>query len=348
MTLIKAGIIGAGVAGGWHALSLKKIPEKVQLAFICDIDEKKGKRLKRTNKEANILTDYKELLARDDIDTVHICLPHFLHAEVTVEAAKYGKHILCEKPIANTLEECDKMIEATKKAGVKLMIAENQRFLPALIKIKEIIGKGTIGDIKLVRTYEGGSEVASMSDPNSWKCKWIEGGGGAWMDSGVHRIAVLNYLIGDIKSISGHAEKLLSQCEGKADDNCVMNVQFESGALGEIAISFTVASDWNCSLELYGTKGTILENHNWEKPIKLYSTLPGPNRCEWVEPEVFHEPYPGYYRISFLEEIKHFYDCVINNKEPEMSGEDGKKALEIVLLGYESAKSGKRIYRKNK
>lgn len=150
MTLIKAGIIGAGVAGGWHALSLKKIPEKVQFAFICDIDDKKGKRLKRTNKEANILTDYKELLARDDIDTVHICLPHFLHAKVTIEAAKQGKHILCEKPIANTLEECDKMIKATKKAGVKFMIAENQRFLPALKKIKEIIEQGTIGDIKLI------------------------------------------------------------------------------------------------------------------------------------------------------------------------------------------------------
>jgi UDP-N-acetylglucosamine 3-dehydrogenase len=322
---------------------LAKIPEMAELAMICDTDDKTLKRFSKSYKQVELIKDYKLILERKDIDAVHICLPHHLHAKFAVEALNAGKHVLCEKPMANTLEECDRMIDAAKKSGKKFMIAENQRFLPAHIKIKEIIDSGAIGEIKMVRTYEGGSEVGSMSDENSWKCNWSEGGGGAWMDSGVHRLAVLNYLVGDVASISGQAERLLSKCENKADDNCAFEVQFENGALGQIAISFTVASEWDCDLMIYGTKGTILERHNREKPIQLYSTLPGENSCKWIEPEVVHKPYPGYYSISFAEEIKHFYDCIINNNPVQFTGLDGRKALEVVLKGYEASKTKQRV-----
>jgi len=348
MGTLKAAIIGCGHAGNWHANAIKEIPGACELVAMADLDNKKLKRLLRKHNQAAAYTDYREILSRPDIDTVHLCLPHYLHGKVGVEALEAGKHLLCEKPMANTLEEAEAMIKAAADSDVKFMIAENQRFLPAHIKIKEILDAGTIGDVKLVMTYEGGSEVASMSDPRSWKSNLVEGGGGAWLDSGVHRVAVLQYLFGDIDSISGKAERLLSEIETKGDDNCAFTLQFANGALGTLACSFTVASDWNNTLEIYGTKGTILENHNWEKPIRFFSTLPGPNQSQWVIPEVEHRVYPGYYPLTFEAEVKHFYDCIIHDQEPLMSGEVGKKALEIIMLGYEASRTGKTMYRNTK
>lgn len=345
MKILKAGIIGGGNAGNWHANSVKKFPDMCEVAAIADLDEKRLKRLQRKHEQASMYPDYREILGRSDIDTVHICLPHHLHGKVCVEALEAGKHVLCEKPIATTLEEADAIIKAARESNTKFMIAENQRFLPAHIKIKELLDAGTIGEVKLIRTYEGGSEVASMADPNSWKSTIVEAGGGAWMDSGIHRVAVLQYLFGDIDSISGKAERLLSKVETKADDNCAFSLQFANGALATLSCSFTVASEWNNSLDIYGTKGTILEDHSWEQPIKVFSTLPGPDQGKWVTPEVEHAVYPGYYPLTFEAEVKHFYDCIINDKEPLTTGENGKKALEIILLGYEASRTGRIVYR---
>ena len=343
--ILKAAVIGAGNAGNWHANSIKKFPDMCGLVAIADVDEKRLKRLQKKHPQVTAVTDYKEALRRGDIDTVHLCLPHHLHGKIAVESLEAGKHVLCEKPIATTLEEADAMIRAARAHDLKLMIAENQRFLPAHIRIKELLDAGTIGEPKLIMTYEGGSEVASMADPASWKSNILEGGGGAWMDSGIHRVAVLQYLCGDIDSISGKAERLYSTLESKADDNCAFSLQFANGALGTVACSFTVASEWNNSVEIYGTKGTILENHNWEHPIKLFSTLPGPDQGRWVCPEVEHRVYPGYYPLTFEAEVRHFYECIVNDTEPLMSGEDGRRALEIIVLGYEASKTEKTVHR---
>ncbi len=345
--VLKAAIIGAGNAGNWHANSIRKIPEMADVAAIVDLNEKNLRRVGKKHPGADLSANYREIFKRPDIDCVHICLPHHLHAKICIEALEAGKHVLCEKPISNTLEEADAMIAAGRKAGKTLMIAENQLFLPAHRKIKELIEAGVIGEPKLIRTYEGGSEVANMQNAECWKSNSVEAGGGAWMDSGVHRVAVLNYLIGDIDSISGRADRCLIELDCKADDNCSFAVRFEAGAVGSIDCSFTVASEWNNTLEIYGTKGTILEDHNREQPIKLFSTLPGPDQGKWVCPEVEHRTYPGYYPLTFELEVKHFYECVISGKEPFVTGEMGKKALETILLGYEASSTGRTVYRKN-
>ena len=344
--VLKAAIIGVGNAGNWHANSIGKIPEMASVAALVDLNEKNLKRVGKKNPGADLSMDYREVLKRPDIDCVHICLPHHLHAKICIEAFEAGKHVLCEKPIAHTLQEADAMIMAGKKAGKTFMIAENQLFLPAHRKIKELIEAGIIGQPKMIRTYEGGSEVKNMSDPTCWKGSFAEAGGGAWMDSGIHRVAVVRYLIGDIASISGRADRCLPEMNCTGDDNCSFSVSFENCALGSIDCSFTVASEWNNKIEIYGTKGTILEDHNWEQPIKLFSTLPGPDQGKWVCPEVEHRTFPGYYPLTFELEVKHFYECVTLGKEPFVTGEMGKKALEVILLGYEAAESGRTVYRK--
>jgi len=291
-------------------------------------------------------TNLQKLLERKDIEAVSICLPHHLHADVTVAAAKAGKHVLCEKPMAITLEDCDRMIKATKEAGVKLMIAENHRFLPAHIKIKELVDEGRIGEIFLARAYEGYNVITELSGPNSWRGSPDRAGGGTLLDAGIHHCAVLRWLLGDIAFARAcWLERLVVKLENKAEDNAIMLLKFKNGAMAEVVVSDTVVSPPTERLELYGTEGTIIEEHAWQKPVMVYSHKPGPWGYEWETPEVEHEPYPGDYRISFGNEVKHFVDCILMEKETEMPGEEGKATVEMVLMGYLSAKTGKIVKR---
>jgi len=288
-------------------------------------------------------TNVQDLLKRKDIDAVSICLPHFLHADVTVAAAKAGKHVLCEKPMAITLADCDRMINAAKGANVKLMIAESVLFLPAFMKVKELVAEGRIGEVYLARAYEGVNEISNRLNPNAWHDTPDRAGGGVLLDMGVHFNALLRWILGDVEYVRAcWTDKLVIKVPNKAEDNAIMLLKFKSGAMAEVVVSDTMVSPPTNRLELYGTEGTILEDHSWQKPVMVFTSKPGyPKSFDWDIPEVEHEPYPGYYVISFRNEVKHFVDCILEDKQPKMSGEDGKAAVEIVHMGYMAEKSGK-------
>jgi len=319
----------------------------VKLVAACDVNENAARNMANEFNMDAFYTNVQELLKRKDIDAVSICLPHYLHADVTVEGAKAQKHVLCEKPMATTLEGCDRMIKTAKEAGVKLMIAENHRFLPAHIKIKELVDEGRIGEIFLARAFEGVDGFRYLSKPNAWHFTWDKAGGGTLLDAGVHRCAVLRWLLGDVTFTRAcWLEKVAIKLENRAEDNAIMLLKFKSGAMAEVVVSDTVVSPPTNRLELYGTEGTILEDHSWQKPVMVFTNKPGyPKSFDWDLPEVEHASYPGYYEISFANEVKHFVDCTLKDKEPEMSGEDGKAAVEMILMGYLSAKTGKSVTR---
>jgi predicted dehydrogenase len=125
----------------------------------------------------------------------------------------------------------------------------------------------------------------------------------------------------------------------------MMFLKFEKGAVGDLFLSFAPIAYYNNAFELYGTHGTILEDHSWSDPVRIYSTKPGRDSYRWITPKVEHQPHPGYYRISFRLEAEHFIDCILQGREPELSGEDGRAAVEVALLGYYSAKKGREIRR---
>lgn len=348
MKQIKIGIVGCGAAAAHHSVACREISDKVKLVAAYDANEKRARRLAKTH-GMETCEDYKSLLDRKDIDAIIVALPHYLHEEVTIAACEAGKHVLCEKPMAPTLEECDAMIEAAKKNGVKLMVAENHRFLPAHVLIHDYVSRGLIGDVLLARAYEGVSEVTDLSKPDHWKGSPELAGGGVLMDAGVHRLSVLRWLFGEVESVYCWLAKQVIKLENKAEDNAMMFLKFESGPIAEVVVSFTVISPPTNRLELYGTEGTILEDHAWENPVQIFSTLKEmeDKRYQWYGPEVEHQPFPGYYPLSFRHEDEHFADCIINDKEPEYTPEMAKGSVATVLMGYLSAKTGKIVTRKD-
>ena len=348
MKPLGVGIIGCGVSGSLHANSYDTVAQqgKVKLVAACDVNEKAAKTMANEYKMDAHYTNWQDLIKRKDIDAVSVCLPHYLHADVTIAAEKAGKHVLCEKPMAITLEDCDRMIKAAQEADVKLMIAESVLFLPAFMKVKELVAEGRIGEVYRVRAYEGVNEIPRASVPEHWHDTPDKAGGGVLLDMAVHFTALLRWILGDVEHVRAcWTDKLVVKVENKAEDNAIMLAKFKNGAMAEIVVSNTQLSPAFNRLELYGTEGTIFEDHSWQKPVMVFSTKPGPKSFDWYMPEVEHEPYPGFYVISFRNEVQHFVDCILEDKQPRVSGEDGKAAVEMVHMGYMAEKTGKIIGR---
>ncbi|MHA1144813.1 MAG: Gfo/Idh/MocA family protein [Candidatus Helarchaeota archaeon] len=342
MVPVKFGIIGCGMAARFHLMAFKKVPDaKVKFVAAHDINEKAVKRFARAHKlEPHVKL---EDMLQSDIDAVLISVPHYLHESITVAAAKAGKHVLCEKPMASTLEGCDEMISATKKAGVKFMIAENHRFLPAHVYMKELIDKDFIGEIFLARTYEGAfDEPENFLNPDIWNFTYEKGGGGVAMDQGVHKFGLLNWFLGEIDLAQCWLGKSYDSPPNKGEDNAMMFVRYKCGAMAEITVSSTSIHPPMNSTELHGTKGSLFEDHSLDEPVRVFSSHPeAEKKGQYYRPSIQHAPFPKYYIISAFHEDAHFAECILNDKEPEFTPEQAKEAVAGVLLCYLSAKNGR-------
>jgi predicted dehydrogenase len=343
MEKVKFGLIGGGIAGRFHLAACKK-SSKIEFVSVYDKNEIAARSFAKAYqlKPCLNLSEFFE----SDIDAVLVAVPHYLHEEMVIVSAEAGKHVLCEKPMATTLEGCDEMINATRKADVKFMIAENHRFLPAHQWIRDAIQKEWIGEPFLIRSYEGVNEVPGLMQPGFWKGDPIQAGGGSLMDMGVHKFATIQWLMQDqIISAYSWITKQCTTLEEKAEDNAMIFLKFSKGTIAETVVSFTVVSPPTNILEVYGTKGSILENHAWIKPVQINSIHKdmGPNRGRWFEPEIEHGPYPKYYQISARIEDEHFADCVLEDKEPEFKPEEAKRAVAVVLMGYLSARLNRTV-----
>jgi predicted dehydrogenase len=342
LDFVKFGIIGCGAAAEFHSAGIEGA-ENPNLKFTGCFDV--NKELLETFSKSKRIPPYDSMeeLLESNIDAALILVPHYLHATIAKAVAKAGKHVLIEKPMAMTLEQCDEMIAETKKAGVKLMIAENHRFLPAHGVIKDAVKRGLLGDVFLGRTYEGAfCDASEFLDPDIWHFTYDKGGGGALFDQGPHKMAMLNWLLdSEVVSAQCWLGKALPSPPTKGEDSAMVFLRYKNGAMIDVVVSSTTVHPLTNSTELHGTKGSVFEDHSWEPPVKIYSCLPEvEHSCEYYSPQVEHSPFPGYYTIAARVEDTYFADCIINDKEPEFTPQQAKEAVADVYLAYYAAKKG--------
>lgn len=341
------GIIGCGgIAHDAHLPSLREIPEAETVA-VSSRSEASARGAAERFGVTNWYTANDELITRDDIDVVIICTPPKFHKDLTVTAAQAGKHVLCEKPMARTLAECDEMIEATDEAGVKLMIAEMKRFNPGFRKAKEILAAGVVGDPFLVRYHN------SYHEPHVREGWWVEpdiSGGGELMNELTHQANTLRWMISEVAQVSC----LTNNPWGPPpEDNAVVSLKFATDAIGVVTISwmtkeynmaFPAPLDhaWDEQIEVFGTEGKILIQTPfpyWRIPLKLsvYTEKDIPDYIKgWNFPRVAATN-------QYVDQIRHFISCIWEDKVPEVSGQDGRADLEIVIAAQHSASSGKTV-----
>ena len=337
---VKFGVIGLGsTVWRYHKLGTKN-NSKLKFVSGYDIDEKK---LTKAGKYSNIDTYSKlDTFLNSDIDAVMVLVPHYLHKELVIRVAEAGKHVICEKPMATTLEECDEMIVAAEKAGIKFMIAENHRFLPAHQFIKKAIERGYIGDVFLGRTYEGAYAKSQFFNNDDWSFTYDKGGGGVVSDQGIHKFTMLNWFLGEVDSAQCWLSKTLNSPPHKGEDTAIILLRYKCGATITVDISSSTVHPLTNKTELHGTKGTIFEDHDWEKPVRIFSSHPEAEvKGEYYTPEIEHGPFPDYYKISMGHEDAYFAECILEDKMPEFTPEEARQGVAVVLLAYLSAKNGR-------
>jgi predicted dehydrogenase len=370
MDKVRVGVIGCGtIAQRGHLPWYWENPNVEILAVCSDIEDEVRNTAKRWNAKRWFI-DYNELLALEEIDAISICTPVWLHKEIAVEAAKRGKHILCEKPMARTVEECNEMIEECRKNNVKLMVGFMKRFNPGFQKIKEIIDRGLIGkvhhlDIHWNLYFPPGSRPARIF------CEEERVGGGVLLDNCCHYIDTFRwFLSAEIDTVYAEITKVIP--ERVYEDQAILTLRFNNGTtsildMGLNRVEWVKKSAWENEgmysqhfSELgfiYGTEGTIyFDAPPFESVeavnIKVY-LLEGKG-CEfggWHEMEIPVVRQPGgplspreVITYAFKREIDHFVDCIYNDKKIEVSGEDGRIVTQVLAAAYQSSETGKRIH----
>jgi predicted dehydrogenase len=288
------------------------------------------------------VTEYKKLLEMDELDMVVLGVPNNLHGRFTVEAAAAGKHVVCEKPLCLNLREADQMIDACRKANVKLMYAEELCFAPKYVRLKRLLDDGALGEPTLLKQLEkhDGPHTAHFWDVD-------RAGGGVALDMGCHAVEFFRWMLGKrpIKSVYAHMDTLVHKQKTRGDDNALLIVEFEGGCVGLAEESWTKLGGMDDRAEVYGSKGVAFADLLRGNSIVTYSAggydyavEKGGATAGWS-----FTIYEEAWNYGFPHELAHFVDCVQNDKRPMETGEDGRAALEAIFAAYASAGTGCKV-----
>lgn len=259
---VNIGLIGLGQISVAHVEGYRRSPH-ANIAAVCDIDEQRAQ-ASAAELGASACTDYLELLADPDLDAVDVILPHNLHHRVVADALDAGKHVIVEKPLAVTHDECVDLIDRSRRAGLTLSVEENTRFVAAYLEVERILAAGALGEIRLIRTIISGSEVDRLRNTSLWKGRKDGSGGGAIIDAGPHSFYLLKWLFGEIATLRAFHDRLIE--EAQVEDNGVVAGRLASGALFRCEFTFTAEVPWGERLEVYGSEGAVIVDQLLDPP----------------------------------------------------------------------------------
>ena len=323
MKRVGVAVIGAGfIAREAHLPAWVRLKE-ARLVAVVRRSEKEAKAIAESFGAERYFTDYVKALELKDVDIVDICTPTYTHKEIAVEAAKYGKHILLEKPIALRLCDADEIIGAARRHGVKLMVAHCLRFWPEYVKVKELVDNGEIGEVKVARAYR----LSSFPRWSGWFGR-EELSGGVIVDMGIHDIDYLRWLMGEVKEVyarGGHVRKWVPGLT--ALDYVHVLMKFNGGGIAYIESSWAMPDrfPFTTYLELAGTEGLLVVNNRNTASLTIYRD--GDVRS-----------YTPFSEDAYYLEIREFLRAVLEDRAPPIPGEEARRSLEVALASLKSAK----------
>jgi predicted dehydrogenase len=323
---LRLGLIGTGVAARiLHWPALERMPDRYRLVAVANRTPAKAEafaRMAGVDPDA-VYSDYRQLLARDDLEVVLLALPPALNYGVARAAAEAGLDIICEKPIAVSLDEAEAMAALPREFGVRLLIAENFRYEAAVQKARSLIDAGRVRppfmfSYRFIQPVPPDDEIAGRP----WR-QHPTHVGGIFSDHGVHMIDVARALMGDVAAVQVFGRDLRAHLGGL--DTAVYNLRFESGAVGSIQWSFAVASEPDWVIHLWAEDGTLRLR---PEEVRLQK--------QGRQDELFVvEP-----MMSFVYEFLDFYEVLVNHKQPVMTVQDALADLQTILAAHRSADSG--------
>lgn len=325
MKKINIGIIGTGAI-----VERRHAPEysnntNAEIAGFCDMNLQRAEEFAQKY-GGKAYQDYRDMIKDPSIDAVVVCTSNSTHAQISIDALTNGKHVLCEKPMATTLEDCLAMKKAAEENNVKLMIAHNQRFTFPHQKAKEIIDNGSLGKVLWFSTNlaHPGPENFSVEKKATWYLSKSNSGFGVLTDLGIHKTDLLMWLLGEriteVSCMAGTFDKKLENGEFiDTYDNAVSTLKTENGIIGAMVNSYTNYGDWNNRTEIYLTGGVIKVHHNEAYPLEII-TKDGERTIYPAEEGIVNS------RINDA-----FVECIVRDTEAAVTAEQAINAMKVVL-----------------
>ena len=327
MDFLRVALVGCGIISENHIRAYARHADRARITVCCDIDPEKAAQRASLVGDARVETSLDAVLSAPDVDAIELCTPHHLHPHAVIAAARAGKHILCQKPLAKTLADCDAMISAVEKAGVTLFYGEHNRTLPSAVQARAAVEAGRIGRMIGVQAtaahWQGGIYLTT-----AWRYDPAITGGGQLLDGGIHAVDMMLQIGGPVRAVSAFTSSFRPELGG--EDTAVVNLQYEQGHLGTL-FSSQAAGLWfpgaNCVV--FGTEG-VLSLGGPAGALVLHR----PDLPDRREVLLAHNP------DGFDAMIGTYLDTVVGGKPNPSPGSVGRENLRVVLAAYESAQRG--------
>jgi len=355
MTTIGTAIIGPGKVGHTHALALAGLPQSRFVAVCGRSPEQTAAFAARYG--VRPFTDIGPLLNDPDVEMVSICTPHPQHAELAIAAADAGKHVLVEKPLANSVADCDRMIAAAQRNKVKLGVISQRRLYPPVQRMKAALEAGKIGEPVLGTVTVLGWRSADYYNMDPWRGTWDGEGGGVLINQAVHQLDIFQWLMGPVAEVYGYWANL-NHPTIEVEDTAVAVLRFRTGALGSIVVSNSQDPGLYANIHIHGANGASIGvqteggsmfiagvTASIDPAFNDVWTVPGEEDllAEWQAqdraPSQSVDPMLYYHRLQ----IADFLSAIVEDREPLVPGAEGRKTVALFEAIYRSQRENRPI-----
>ncbi len=321
---MRLGLVGAGFMGGVHLNAFAGIPE-VEVVGVADARPDSAAAAAALV-GARPYASYEELVAAEEVEIVDVCLPTSFHKDLAVKAARDGKHVILEKPIARTLEDAAEILEAFSGEGPRLFVGHVVRFFPEYVAIKGLVDAGDLGTVGVVRTSRRSPFLTGWND---WYADW-RASGGVLLDLVIHDFDFLRWTLGEVERV--YARGVLGR-EYNRLDYALVTLRFEHGAIAHVEGHWGYPGAFNYRIEVAGSRALVTADSSETAPLELLGgpTTPGES------PDIVAGKSP------YQTELEHFVRCVATGEEPVVEARDAYEALRIALAATESVLTGRPV-----
>jgi len=335
--VVRIALVGCGRISRNHFEAISKIDE-LQLVAVCDSVEGRAREAGE-REDVPWFTSYPRMLEHAPCDVVALCTPSGLHPPHGILAARAGRHVVCEKPMAITLTSADELVQACDDAGVQLFVVKQNRLNPPIQLLKRAIDKGRFGRLYMANTTVRWTRPQEYYDQASWRGTW-EFDGGAFMNQASHYVDLIQWLVGPVESVMAKTATLARRIE--TEDSGVALLKFRSGALGVIEVTMlTYPRNLEGSITLLGERGTVKIGGTAVNKVEAWQFADYDDDDKLVDsatytpPNVYGHGHEGYYRNVMA--------VLRGEATADTDGRAGRKSLELILGIYESAKTGHEV-----
>jgi UDP-N-acetylglucosamine 3-dehydrogenase len=323
--LVRLAIVGAGHIGARHAACAAQIAEGEVVAVWSRTPASAAGLAGRVG--ARTCATLQEMAEAPDIDAAIVCTPNALHPEAAIALARGGKHVICEKPLARTLDQAQAMLQAAREAGVHLLVAHVVRFFPAFRRLRDLIREGAIGKPAVIRMSR-----ETDAAPEGWRAD-LAMSGGALLEMGVHDLDWLLWACGPAKRVTC---RTISRGGHSAPDYALTTLRLASGAIAHVESSMVAAAGFRTHGEIAGDSGLLAYDSDQDTALRIELREPGPAPGIQI-PTTFTTESP------YMSQLRHFCRCIQGVETPQIAPEEAFAALQVALAALESATTGRTV-----